>query len=488
SSESGQTDPGHEVWGFIPTEFFPYLKRLRNNDPIISSVNKKPYFADGAIGTYVLDANNNGKLQLADGDKVWLFIGMRRGGRFIYALDATDPDAPKYLWKKDNTMQGFTELGYTWSEPRVISQLSANGGNPVLIFGAGYDPTVEDITPQSIVTAVSTTTVTTGAAVYTRSMGRGIFVVDAATGNILWQAGPGRAVGDTGTHPYLTVSGMNYSIPSDVTVMTNNGGTVINRAYVGDTGGNLWRINMASSDVNAWTVTRLATIADPTDIPEGLRKFLYPPDVVYDKGYDAVLIGSGDREHPLDTSVENRMYMFKDVNTGTTSTAADITEADLFDATSDCIQDSTACTGGETSSSAQADLDAAKGWYIKLLEGEKLVSHAITINGTTFFNTHQAASVADQTSCVSNLGVARAYQVQFSNATAVSDRNTDSKTTGSDRAQIHPGGGFLPPPTPVIVQIGGQTLTGVVSGVRVDEPIGPKLNARYRRYWYKVTE
>nr|CAX84058.1 Putative type 4 fimbrial biogenesis protein [uncultured bacterium] len=488
TSEAGEPEPGREVWGFIPPEFFGQLKRLRNNDPILSSASKKPYFADGTIGSYVLDANSDGKLRAEDGDKVHLFIGMRRGGRLLYALDVTTPEAPRLLWKKDRTSTGFQELGYTWSEPKVISRINANSGNPVLVFGAGYDPTVEDVTPESIVTAVSSTSVTTSTAVYTRSMGRGIFVLDAATGEPLWQAGPGREPGDTGTHPYLTVSGMHYAIPSDVTVITHNGGTIPNRAYVGDAGGNLWRVNLNDADPANWSVTRLAAIGDLTDIPGGLRKFLYPPDVVYASGYDAVLIGSGDREHPLDVSVHNRMYMFKDTDIGTTSTDADIREGDLYDVTSNCIQDSSGCADGVTSTVAQSALDAARGWYFRLLEGEKVVSNPITINTVTFFNTHQAASTATNVSCVSSLGVARAYQVVFTNATAVKDRNQDNKKSASDRHQIHPGGGFLPPPTPVVVQIDGKTLTGVVSGVRVDEPPGVDFGTRYRRFWFKEME
>src|SRR5690606_4908599 len=128
----------------------------------------------------------------------------------------------------------------------------------------------------------------------------------------------------------------------------------------GDTGGNVWRIDMNSTDVTQWSVTRLASLADTSGLTgaadsdrSGLRKFQFPPDVVYhEDGYDAVLIGSGDREHPFDTSVVNRMYMLKDTGTGTTpvhgtgtTSGVDATfvEADLFDATSNCIQDSSAC-------------------------------------------------------------------------------------------------------------------------------------------------
>ena len=42
----------------------------------------------------------NGILQPGDNDIVQLFVSMRRGGRYIYAMDVTNPDAPKFLWKK----------------------------------------------------------------------------------------------------------------------------------------------------------------------------------------------------------------------------------------------------------------------------------------------------------------------------------------------------------------------------------------------------
>ncbi len=182
-SPDGEAAPGEEVWGFIPEEFFGRLKRLRDNDPIISSVNKKPYFADGSIGTYVLDNNKDGIIKETDvdGDKAHLFISMRRGGRMIYALDVSTPTAPKMMWKRDNEDDGYYELGYTWSEPKVVTDLAASS-DPVLIFGAGYDPEVEDIPPTDIA-AVSASAVTDlGGNGHPRTMGRGVFVVNALCG------------------------------------------------------------------------------------------------------------------------------------------------------------------------------------------------------------------------------------------------------------------------------------------------------------------
>jgi Tfp pilus tip-associated adhesin PilY1 len=517
-----EPEPFEEAWGFIPEEFFSSFARLRNNEPIITSNNKKPYFADGSIGVYTKDVNDDGKLDHADGDKVWLYISMHRGGRLLYALDVSNPLDPKLLWRKSNGSAGWGELGQTWSLPNVqeiaidtdgAGAADDNDKEVVLVFGAGYDALVEDLDPLGI-TAFNedddgdgSLEVEVGAASYERGQGRGIFVVDALTGDILWQAGP--AVANPGaSHTFLTVSGMDYAIPSDVVVISDQNSTNANRAYVGDTGGNFWRVDMSDPSVTNWTVTKIADIADHVTVKPGvdddgvpftnfpgLRKFLFPPDVVYSEdGYDAILVGSGDREHPFDDSIVNRFYMFKDTNIGTSVAGGftSYTESDLFDATSNCIQAASGCSGSGDeidSSTAATALTTKKGWYITLATGEKVVGNAVTLNNTTFFNTNVPSSVVGATgSCESDLGEARQYQVRFDDASAIADQNIDGYTNASDRYNVHAGGGYLPSPVPVVVEINGEIHEGVISGVNVSQPPGSVLNTRLRKFWYKEME
>ena len=129
-----------------------------------------------------------------------------------------------------------------------------------------------------------------------------------------------------------------FPIPSTVTVVDKNRDGYHDRAYVGDTGGQVWRLDIGDIDAANWSVTKLASIADHS-VDSEERKFLYPPDVVYaaDGTYDAILIGSGDREHPMDTTVLNRFYMFKDTLPAVDWTP--ITEDDLYNATENLIQD-----------------------------------------------------------------------------------------------------------------------------------------------------
>ena len=470
---------GYEKWAFIAPEFFNRFKRLRDNAAATSPANPKTYFADGTVAVYQHDANNDGRLVAADGDKVYLFIGMRRGGRFLYALDVSDPDAPKLLWKRDHTDLGYGELGQTWSEPRV-AKIRASA-NPVLIFGAGYDAAYEDQDPIPAAAAAT--------------MGRGILVVDITNGNVLWQAGPSPA----GAAVNKSVAEMIYSIPSDIAAFDRNRDGYVDRAYVGDTGGNIWRIDLNDVSPSNWTVNKLASVGfAATGSTNDRRKFLYPPDVVYGEdangAYDAVLIGAGDREHPfngygdpahpLSDAVTNRYYMFKDRDTGVSYgsgyTRTPIIEANLYDATLNLIQDGSSAQ----QTAAAASLLAAQGWYITLGTGEKVVGTSTSLAGVTFFNTNQPSPPAPGV-CGGNLGIARLYAVGYRDATAAIDNNASGNLSVSDRNKVHPGGGYPPSPVPVVVSIGGKQYQGVISGTDVQSPPNVKLGARLRTFWYK---
>lgn len=465
---------GFEKWAFVPTEFFPRLKRLRDNQPPISSSNPKPYFADGAVGVYQLDVNNDGRLIAVDGDKVYLYISMRRGGRVIYALDVTDPDQPKFMWKRDNTSPGYGELGQTWSEPKV-RKIRASA-NPVLIFGAGYDAAVEDLDP-----------IPTGT---TDSIGRGIFVVDGITGNVLWQAGPVAPATLSPGEVFQTVSAMTYAIPSDVSILDRNSDGFADRLYVGDTGGNMWRADINDPSPANWTVNKLATLGFAAyGTVDSRRKFLYPPDVVFSSDasgpYDSILIGSGDREHPFNgagittnpliNAVTNRYYMIKDRNTGFTYSGGTITESDLYDTTTNLLQ-----TGSAAQiTAATAALTAAKGWYITLLTGEKVVSSSVTLGGATFFNTNQPTPPTPGV-CTGNLGIAREYTVNFQTGGAIIPFNGLAATS---RFVVHAGGGYQPSPVAAIVNIGGKLQQVLISGTSVLQPPSALIGARIRTFW-----
>ncbi|MBS1188297.1 MAG: hypothetical protein H6R10_89 [Rhodocyclaceae bacterium] len=521
ATDPGTLNPGEEAWGFIPSEGFTFLQRLRNNSPKVAPNYKKPYFMDGPIGVLTIDGNKDGQENSAtESDKVYLYVGARRGGRFIYSLDVTNPTSPKYRWKIDNQTTGFGELGQTWSLPTVVT--SINGyKNPVLIFGGGYDPLVEDAENCTIQSAsASEVQYYTGPIKYTttgctksddsaigatdtpnttatRSMGRAIYMVDAITGELIWSASGSTTNGT----PNLQVAGMDFAIAADPLVVRNESGGKTNRAYFADTGGNVWRFDFGNSNKANWTITKIAAVGNVASA-SGRRKFLYPPDVVGAAGYDAVLIGSGDREHPFDMSVTNRFYMLKDkgndngpltgVDNTPDSTDPTITEARLYNATttSQTTASTTATQADKTTATttATAAIQDQDGWYVTLAAGEKDIGNAVALNGVVFFNTNvspMSPSVTDSSSCESNLGIAKQYQVGIADVATTVDN--------------HVGGGYLPSPVHVVVTVDvtstdpvtgvqsttQKTVEGVVSGTEVQTPGGVILGTRSRRFWYK---
>jgi type IV pilus assembly protein PilY1 len=502
--DGSAVQPGDERWSFIPKEHFGKLERLRQRKPEISSDNPRNYFVDGAISAFTKDANDDGKLVAGDGDKVILYLAMRRGGDFLYALDASDPGAPTFLWRKQAGDTGYGELGQTWSEAKVgrihantrpSESTSSNPDNLVLIMGAGYDPAVEDPNPCLIdrhdATSIRKVAVGDGFVTYTssgtctvtgatgssstvlRSKGRGILVVDALDGHVIWQAGPN----PTGATHNLTVADMTYAIPSDVRAADLNGDGFIDSMFVGDTGGNVWRVDIGDADPANWKVRKLATLASTstTDIPNK-RRFLFAPEVAFAEDalgvHLAVLLGAGDREHPFDGIVANTFYMLKDRGEAETRGSAGSITRSWVGTT---LTPSAGGGGGAVAGGVirEADLQDVSstpgatdsGWRLALRPGEKTVSSALVVVGVAIFSTNQPTVLAGTAvdACASNLGVARIYTIGAADASAVSDADNSGGVTLSDRSVIRAGGGYVPSPVYAAIQIGSGTPSTIPS-------------------------
>jgi type IV pilus assembly protein PilY1 len=471
--------PGGELWSFVAPEFFGKFQRLYNNSPVVKlygstdpTAKPKDYFFDGTTTVYqdLRDPANT---------KVYIYLTARRGGQFVYALDVTDPTNPKYLWKMSDS--DIAELGQTWSQPKVARVKGY--ANPVLIMGGGYDP-AEDSDP----------------APSSDSMGRAIIVLDAITGDLVWMTAPA-CPAPSPTGPSCTVSAMTRAIPADITLLDRNADGYIDRLYAADVGGNIWRVDLEPAGISTpsgWQVTELASLAGTGN---DARKFFYPPDVTPTKTYDAVLVASGDREHPLYSAsttpgtaynVINRFYMVKDPNTGDSVPTGwtKITEANLTDVT--------AATGATPDPTKLYSLTSTtSGFYVTLMHaGEKAVNAPLTVAGYTYFGTNTPdpnVGTADPTKCYPNLGIARGYAINFLTGAGL-----------NDLGYIQFAGGGLPPSpvfglvsistgpntsviTPVLFGGGNQTATtgaDSTSSLGVQKVTPPTLGKRKRTYWF----
>jgi type IV pilus assembly protein PilY1 len=353
-NRTGST-PGDELWGFVPAEMFGKLNRLRSNSPEIrlsttvsATALPRDYFVDGPIGVY--------QRIRADGttSRAVIFVGMRRGGRQLYALDVSDPASPKYLWRK--TEADLPRLGQTWSEPKVARVRGHDG--PVLIFGGGYDATAEDaLVPGST------------------TMGNAVFVVDAFTGDLVKE-----------------FTGIGRSVAADVSLVDSDYDGYVDRVYAVDLGGQVWRMdfeNKGEITPDKWSIYKLADLSGGTSTG---RKFFFPPSVVTTNSFTALMFGSGDREKPLLSATQDHFFSIFDraLAKGKPDDVTLITFDGLAAVTA------TPSTTG-------------MGCYLPLQQGEKVVNAATTIGGKSHFGTNQPKVPDSTNSCTGDLGTARGY-------------------------------------------------------------------------------
>lgn len=420
---------GTEAWAFVPPDALPNLQYMRST----SHTN----YVDSTVAAYVYDAPP------ADGtsNHVYLLVGQRRGGGTntvpakgnYYLIDATDAENPKYISQFSNATAGFTEMAETWSEPKIEKLKIGSGFKIAAIFGGGYDNLNEDsrygATSQYLGTG-GVTYADTGAGQITSSgtsaafnpKGRGIYIVEIASlaasaqgyvsdftnsGSLLW------------SYTNATNAGMTHSIPGEIATVDSKGRGYIDRLYAVDVAGSLWRFNIGAypsdSTTASWTGLKIFTTnpgsLGATDVG---RKAFYKPAVVPDYCYDPVskknvtcdmvFYGTGDREHPLNMHVLDRIYMIKakDIDStgkteacvsGETNPSKCLVDVTLNQLQTTEIKNVSVVPGSPTVGSVEYYLNllnSSGGWYIRLDEnqGEKVLATPRVINKMAYFTTY----------------------------------------------------------------------------------------------------
>lgn len=425
ATDGKEVEKGTEAWAFIPPDQLHKLKDIIEGDV-------HQYFVDSSPKTYFKDVNSNGVIDSGDGDKIILVCGERKGGTSYFALDITDPFAPVFLWRINQyddakvgtlelvdvtgtfgdgevltgssggsaTVEGapvgnflryelrthnftvgevvtgvpsgatgtivsitnyapdviISELGQTWSEPRFglvktwdDEDEEHDDGTPVFFIGGGYSSD--------------------------NSAGKAVIAVNVFTGAV--------------ENKFSNITGMNYSIPSSVTLVDGDSNGFVDKVYVGDLGGQMWRFGKftdskgvdlefpyTDENIMNWT-NQAAHILFLSDPAHG-RKFFYPPSVTLEWGYDLVFMGTGDREDPCNTSSSDRIYAVKDMHVFIT-----LDESDLVNVTNTEAPVPDLNKEGDVDGNDLID----QGWYIRLAEGEKVLSEGVVFLKTYYVTT-----------------------------------------------------------------------------------------------------
>jgi type IV pilus assembly protein PilY1 len=365
-------DTGEELWGFIPPNVLTSLQGL-HSDLLVS-------FVDGSPKAYV-SRNADGSV-----NKAILIVGERRGGNRYYALDVTNPSAPKYLWEINPDAPGssYVEMGQTWSTPN-IGKIACQGAGTctggekwVAFVGGGYDDKEDNDVPPA------------------DTKGRAVYVIDVLDGSLIKR------------FSNAEIPAMTYSIPSDIARVDTNEDGKIDRLYVGDMGGRMWRFDIGDPNPTNWT-GRITFASYPG------TKILYPPDVTLETGdYEMLFFGTGDREHPKETTVVNRLYAIKDKNLPGT-----LTESSLYDVTSDELQ-ATGTIEARKNEILNA-LGNSGGWFIQMNQysGEKCLSPSTVLNKVAYYTTFTPGAGGETDPCHVGEGSARAYIMAYQTGNAV---------------------------------------------------------------------
>lgn len=334
------TNPGHEVWAFVPRAVYANLGNLTNVSDFhfLPTVDATPVTRDVFFSEGTRSPNNQWHTILAGG------VGL--GGRGVYALDITDPtafSASTVLWEFDSDMTAASlaptggcfasygsctpsDLGYTLSQPN-IGRLA--DGKWVVIVPNGYFP---DCTTPDIPTGTIPACQAIAAQAPKDSSGNpysALFVMDAETGKMLAELKTPTSIGGSAVKSF----GLATPVMGDY-----NGDQVDDVAFAGDAMGNLWRFDLSNPSPSSWTVTLVYKGGTAHDPASGADNVVQPitsmprlfPDpttnrfmVVFGTGR---FLGIGDNSDNTTQSV----YGVRDV-VGTTWTQADLIQQYLHE-------------------------------------------------------------------------------------------------------------------------------------------------------------
>jgi type IV pilus assembly protein PilY1 len=428
---------GEELWAFVRPDLLNKLKTLNGST--------MQYFYDAAPRAIVIDNDHDGNIEtVPDGDMVFLVFGERRGGNYTYALDVSDPNDPILHWCIEPALADFSEMGQSWCTP-AFGRIAYDNRLVVFLSG-GYD-TNQDNDPL----------------INPDTMGRGIYVVDPLDGSLVWK------------YTYQNDPFMEWSIPSDITAIDTTGNGFIDRLYVGDMGGRLWRFDIGSTNPTNWTGQILFNANSSVPLGNPLRKIFYPPDVTQEEGYEFLFFGTGNRAHPKEENVIDRIYALKDK-----STLGILDESSLEDVTDDLLQDPT--YSGDKDALRTQILNG-NGWYIRLVDhlGEKVLSPSIVFDRTAYFTTFTPVTSGGGDPCVLEEGPARLYALDYRTGEAVLNFDTSDDAIGrTDRSLVI--GSSIPSGLVIAILYGKPAAyIGVRGGIL--KPVIGNPSAISRIYW-----
>ncbi|SMC21133.1 type IV pilus assembly protein PilY1 [Andreprevotia lacus DSM 23236] len=383
---------GNERWAYIPTAVMPNLYKLAATD----YPSNHQYFVDGSPVV--------GDVYFGSAWHTILVGGLGKGGRSYYALDITDPTAPKALWEFSDT-----NLGYSYGNP-VIAKL--RDGTWVVMVSGGYN----------------------------NADGNGhLFIVNAATGAKV--TGGDIQTYTSGSTPAGTSGSPSGMVKIEAWVDSQTDNTA-QRVYGGDLLGNVWRFDIndiiAPSGKEAMLLANLSISSTPQPITTRPR---VAKGTYGGSDYNFVMVATGKYmgQSDLTSTAQQSVYGIKDT-LGSTSLGNFRSRSDVVSQTL-----TNATIGGKsvlTVTQNPVDWSSKMGWYFDFLAtGERS-----NIEMQQQFNILSViGNVPGSSTCVAGGGYANKYFVDIMTGSSLStsDNNiigtrldTDSLIAGQTLVKV----------------------------------------------------
>jgi len=384
---------GQESWAYVPSLVLPTLYKLAD----------KNY---SSLHQFTVDGTPTSGDIYASGDWHTILVGgLNAGGRGYYALDVTDPAAPKALWEFTyDTSKGSgyltdANLGYTFGKPEITK---LKDGTWVVLVTSGYN----NVSPGD---------------------GQGyLYVINAYTGALIRKISTG--VGSATS----TVAGVCTAPPCPSGLaqirawadnnMNNNTAT---RVYGGDLYGNLWRFDI-NNDIGAagYDAQLLATLRGSSSNAQPITA---KPELGDVSGVAVVYVGTGRYMgvSDLTDTQPQTLYAIKDT-LGTTSlgnprsAGSNFIQQTLTATTCTASLSSTLCSSTgqsiRTVTAQTVDFSLNNGWYVDLLDsGERANTDPQLALGTLAYTTN----VPDSSACTVG-GYSYIYYFDYRTGSSVS--------------------------------------------------------------------